>query len=791
MPNKKINWGIVGTGYICGKFCSALSQLADARIEAVCSRDEGRGKDFAKRFGCKKVFTDIDAMCTDENIDIIYIGTPHSGHPDAIFAALNAGKNVLCEKPMTVNAKIAARAAALAKEKGCFLMSGMWTQFLPAVTTAVNWINEGQIGKVREIECTFHIDRADEPAESRLINPALGGGSLLDVGVYPLLCAHMFFDGKPEISYTDMTPASTGVDLAGRVMLTYPDGGKAYLSFGFDFQSSSASIKGDKGYIVVPDWCFAHSAYLYKDGQLAESFCQPMENGMEYEAMHVIECLRNGFTESPRYPLSSTLSILGLCDDIRKQWGITYPCDNYREKRSSNGEAAITEKPLSDVPDWYRDAVIYHIYPIGMCGAPRENDFSSQPSDAISKIADIIPHISRTGFNCIYFGPVFESTRHGYDTADYSLIDRRLGTNADFAELCQKLHTAGIRVILDGVFNHVGRDFFAFRDVLSNREGSRYSGWFNINFGGNSPYNDGLWYEGWEGHYDLVKLNLRNPEVKQYIFDRIRGWIDEFGIDGLRLDVAYCLDLDFLRELKSFCRSVKGDFFLLGEVVHGDYNRWCNDQMTDSVTNYECYKGVHSSINCANMHEIAYSLNRQFGREHWCLYTGKSLYNFVDNHDVSRIASILNDKELLPCAYSLMFSMPGIPSVYYGSELEFAGDKKDGDDRLRPALTAADVEAYGGSLAEHIASLCAAREQSAALCRGSYAQLYVAPKQLVFEREYNGERVICAINTDSAPHTAHFNANAGRAKDLISGIDIDFGGGLDIPAKSAIIARVF
>ena len=786
---KRFNWGIIGTGYISSQFCDALKQLPQAKIAAICSRDEQRGKSFADKYGCSTVFTDLNEMCQSEDIDVIYIGTPHSCHPEGLFAALRAGKNVLCEKPMTVNSKIAGRAADLAAENGCFLMSGMWTRFLPAVRKAEDWINSGKIGKVRSVDCSFHIDRADDPANSRLMDPNLGGGALLDIGVYCVFCSQMFFGEKPEITYTDMTPAATGVDLSGRILLDYPDG-KASLSFGFDYAHSTAVIKGDDGYIVIPDWCFAHSAYLFKNGELSESFCEELNCGLKYEAAHVMECIENGLTQSPLYSRENTLDILDTCDRVREKWGLSYPCDNFREKNNSSS-VTITERQMPDAPDWYRDAVIYHIYPLGMCSAPSNNDFTSAPSDSLSKLEELIPHISNAGFNCIYFGPLFESTCHGYDTADYSKIDRRLGTNEDFAALCDKLHTAGIRVIVDGVFNHVGRDFFAFKDVLRNRESSHYSGWFNINFGGNSPYNDGLWYEGWEGHYNLVKLNLRNPAVKQYLFDCIRNWVSEFSIDGLRLDVAYCLDHDFLRELKSFCCSVKPDFFLLGEVVHGDYNCWCNDQMTQSVTNYECYKGVHTSVNCGNMHEIAYSLNRQFGKEHWCLYTGKSLYNFVDNHDVSRIASIINDKSLLPCVYSLMFSMPGIPSVYYGSELEFTGDKKDGDPCLRPGMSLDNVENYNGSLLEHISSLISARAQSAALRRGSYAQLYVASKQLVFEREYNGERVICAFNTDGAPHTAHFNANAGRARDLISGKDIDFGGGLEIPAKTAYIAKVF
>ena len=190
--------------------------------------------------------------------------------------------------------------------------------------------------------------------------------------------------------------------------------------------------------------------------------------------------------------------------------------------------------------------------------------------------------MKRLGADAIYFSPVFESDTHGYNTRDYTRIDTRLGTNEDFAKVCENLHHEGIRIVLDGVFNHVGRGFWAFRDVLKKREDSAYKDWFYLNFDGNSSYNDGLWYEGWEGNYDLVKLNLKNEAVVEHLFSCIRQWVEEFDIDGLRLDVAYCLDHDFLRRLRSHCDSLK-DFFLVGETLHGDYKQWMNDQMLHSV----------------------------------------------------------------------------------------------------------------------------------------------------------------------------------------------------------------
>ena len=189
---------------------------------------------------------------------------------------------------------------------------------------------------------------------------------------------------------------------------------------------------------------------------------------------------------------------------------------------------------------WAYDSVFYQIYPLGFCGAPFENDGScpAAEQDGIQKVNGWIGHIKKLGANSIYFSPLFESDTHGYNTRDFKKVDCRLGTNEDFKKVCENLHKEGIRVVLDGVFNHVGRGFWAFQDVLQKRENSPYLNWFHIDLGGNSNYNDGLWYEGWEGNYDLVKLNLQNEEVITHIFDCVRYWVEEFDIDGLRLDVA-------------------------------------------------------------------------------------------------------------------------------------------------------------------------------------------------------------------------------------------------------------
>lgn len=428
---------------------------------------------------------------------------------------------------------------------------------------------------------------------------------------------------------------------------------------------------------------------------------------------------------------------------------------------------------------WADESVFYQIYPLGMCGAPHEND--GRLEHRIRRVLDFIPHLQKLGVNAVLFNPLFESDAHGYDTRDYRKVDVRLGTNEDLKEVCDALHKAGMKVIFDGVFNHVGRGFFGFRDVQEKKWDSEYKNWFNISFDGNDAYNDGFWYEGWEGHYELVKLNLRNEATVQYLLDTVKLWTEEFGIDGLRLDVAYCLDKDFLRRLKGFCSGLKSDFFLVGEILGGDYRTVCGDGLCDSATNYECYKGLYSSFNSMNMFEIIHSLIRQFGSDPWTLYRGYHLFTFVDNHDVTRVASILQNPAHLPLIYALAFGMPGIPCIYYGSEWGIRGDKKDGDWALRPETAAPEWN----ELTDWISKLTAAKKGSEALNYGDFRSVLLTNRQCIFERKSEHERVLVAINADGNGFHADFDAGCGRAVDLITGGEHDFGGGSDLPAYSA------
>lgn len=406
---------------------------------------------------------------------------------------------------------------------------------------------------------------------------------------------------------------------------------------------------------------------------------------------------------------------------------------------------------------YINESVIYNIYPLGFCGAPKEND--GQLVYRLDKLYNWIEHLKSMSINAIVFNPVFESSRHGYDTIDYKKIDCRLGDNESFKKLCKTLRDNNIRVILDGVFNHVGRDFFAFKDVQQKKWDSPYCGWFqNINFNERSPYGDPFRYDGWSGHYDLVKLNLNNQDVVNYLLGAVELWIDEFGIEGLRLDAADCVDLGFFKRLRNLCKSKNPDFWLYGEIIHGDYNRWANSETLDSVTNYECYKGIYSSHNDHNYFEIAHSFNRQFANGG--IYRNIYTYNFVDNHDVNRIASVLKDKNHLNNIYTMMYTMPGVPSIYYGSEFGIEGTRTQHCDYdLRPCIELDSINNPNLKLLEHIKKLGKVRLALEALKYGDFANVNIQNEKLVYKRWTNNQTVFIVFNLTNHDDSIGFNTD--------------------------------
>ncbi len=426
---------------------------------------------------------------------------------------------------------------------------------------------------------------------------------------------------------------------------------------------------------------------------------------------------------------------------------------------------------------WFEDAFLYHIYPLGMLGCERWND-GGAVHHRLRGLEKLTDHWIQLGVDAVYFGPLFESSSHGYDTKDYYHIDRRLGDDADFAHLVDVMHAAGIRVIVDAVFNHVGREFWGFKEVLEKRDMARTRHWFkNLRFDGRRR--DGVACSNWEGHDELVKLDLLNPEVEEHLLGAVEWWVSQFHIDGLRLDAADCLEPEFVRHLRGFCDHLKPDFLLVGEVIHGDYRTWANDEMMHGTTNYEAYKGLWSSHNDGNFHEIAYTLNRQFGAGG--IYRDLQMYNFADNHDVDRVASKLRSPFSLYSLYAMMFLMPGTPSVYYGSEWGILGRKGrgyDADIPIRPAISVdaltdghVDQTQEGSALESAISRLAHLRKTHSALRNGSYRQIQVSPQTLVFERANAEETLVCLVSDEPISKTVIIPGLAGRWSDVLNGGD--------------------
>lgn len=404
---------------------------------------------------------------------------------------------------------------------------------------------------------------------------------------------------------------------------------------------------------------------------------------------------------------------------------------------------------------WYDEAVFYHIYPLGLAGAPKQNDYG-EPVHRLNTLLPWVDHIKEIGGSALYIGPLFESVGHGYETTDYKKLDSRLGTNEDLTAFVAYCHEQGIKVIFDGVFNHTGRDFFAFKDIQANRENSQYKDWYcNVNFWGNNEYNDGFSYDNWGGYNLLVKLNQKNPAVVDYICNVIRFWVSEFDVDGIRLDAADVLDFDFMKALRRTANEVKPDFWLMGEVIHGDYSRWVNGETLHSVTNYTLHKALYSGHNDHNYFEIAHTVRRLQN-----MGTLK-LYNFVDNHDVERIYTKLTNKAHFAPVHVLLYTLPGVPSIYYGSEFGIEGRKEYGsDDSLRPAL---NIEDYKDSVKTNpctalIAALGKVRQAVPALSYGSYDELMLTNRQFAYARDLDGTRVIVSVNNDDAPAGMHLAA---------------------------------
>lgn len=448
-------------------------------------------------------------------------------------------------------------------------------------------------------------------------------------------------------------------------------------------------------------------------------------------------------------------------------------------------------------PSWTAQAIIYHIYPLGALGAEHHNPGPMEPKPRIRDLVQWIPHLKELGVNTLLLGPIWNSESHGYDTIDLRTLDPRLGTNEDLAWTLSQLKSAGFRILLDAVFNHVGRRFFGFLDVQHHREQSPYRHWFSgLSFDPSSPMGDGIVYDTWDGHWSLVKLRVEHPEVQAYIVDSLRHWITEYDIDGIRLDAADVIDPQLWPVLRDVAGGVKPEFWLFGEQVFGDYRTIAGDNRLHGVTNYECYKGFWSSVNDRNMYEIAYALRRQF--EEPGLYTHLAMVNFLDNHDVPRIASKLTQAHGVFPLYLLLSAIPGIPAIYYGSESAVPGVKASDDWPLRPALSVQEIKTRGGhpELVETLGRLMALRKQTPELLYGDYTQVQVDSEYLIFRRRYEDSQVLVGISIADHDRVISMPELAGSAWESLLDPDLPItrvDGGIPeitLPANWGFIIRV-
>lgn len=326
----RIGWGIIGCGVISWKFAEGLTGIDNARLVAAAGRDGRRAADFAGHFGFERSYGSYQELAGDPDIDVIYIGTIHTQHFENAMLCIENGKNVLCEKPFSINAKQTKQLIEAAQKAGVYLMEAMWTRFIPAIRELNKWLNNGTIGQVSSLVGEFGF-RPERNPDGRLFNLTLGGGGLLDVGIYPVSFASMVFGSKPESFKSIVEIGPTGVDEKAAVIMDHGDKRFSNLAFSINTpMSNMATICGSKGYIRVgrPFWHPAELT-LHLNGEEPKVFKFPYEveglNGYSYEAMAVMEDIANGRKENSLMPLSETLEIMQTLDEIRDEWGLKYP----------------------------------------------------------------------------------------------------------------------------------------------------------------------------------------------------------------------------------------------------------------------------------------------------------------------------------------------------------------------------------------------------------------------------------------------------------------------------------
>ena len=455
---------------------------------------------------------------------------------------------------------------------------------------------------------------------------------------------------------------------------------------------------------------------------------------------------------------------------------------------------------------WFDGSSMYQIFPLGLCGSPHENSWdwsntwnaASRPVRRVDRILNWVEHLKKLGIKSIFFNLALQSDTHGYNTRDFYTLDSRLGSNEDFAEVCKVLHDNGFRIVFDALFTNVGRGFWAFRDVRANLENSKYIDWFkDIDFKSNTPCNDGFYYKAWKNNWDFPELNLDNEDLVQHIFGAVRKSEDLYRFDGFRLCLQEYLPKKFVKRFRKLCldmgAGLGGSISLVAEMFDGiEAEKYIGRYQCQSAENRELRDSICNSFNKKNVFELAYTLNRQFGKDG--IFKNVPMMNFLDNHNIARFASAVNDKSLIPLGWSLLPALPGFPCIYYGSEWGVEGWDEENHWVMRPAFEKPEWN----ELTDLSKKALAARNNSPALMYGDYKQIFQAKEQLVFERSSCGETIVVSINISEYDYKvpvknghgyAAFEGLHGDFLELLGGNECHYDGEFYMPPKSVMYLK--
>ena len=425
-------------------------------------------------------------------------------------------------------------------------------------------------------------------------------------------------------------------------------------------------------------------------------------------------------------------------------------------------------------PDWVQHAIWWQVYPLGFTGAEPTGQPDGPVRHRLSHLTNWLDYIVELGASGLALGPVFASESHGYDTTDYFRIDPRLGNDADFDELIRQAHARGIRVLLDGVFNHAGRSFAPFRTAAAQGPDAPEAAWFHLAWPEGAASGTEPEYRDFEGHHQLVAFNHGEPAVARFVAGVMKHWLRR-GADGWRLDAAYAVPSPFWAGVLDEVRSEFPEAYFVGEYIHGDYPAEVHNGKLDSVTQYELWKAVWSSLAEGNFYELEWALKRH----NMFLETFVPL-TFVGNHDVTRIASRLAPSGRLAHALVLLLTLPGTPSVYYGDEQGYRGIKEDragGDDDIRPMFPSspAELSTLGEPLYRLHQELIGLRRRHPWIHSARTVVHTVDNEQLVYEVRSGADSLFIALNV---ANTAAELPVPDGARDVLAGE-----GGLDVPGQ--------